>query len=234
MGDVTSVGTPKAGVFAEGQAAVVADAIIARSRGDARRHDVRRARHLLPGARRRPGRDGRRHLPARQPPRRVPRRVRRPRWPPRRPTFGTDRIRRWFGRDWTPVRRQVRRLSRSTSRRSRSRVSSSRFLPTASSDRVVQPGARPGGRLLVHLDQGVVAGRVQRQLDGGLAHRPPARLHQQSPPGLALGHLGVVLRASAARHRRRGAASSRRPATPGRPRGSSPSRRPRPRRSSRH
>jgi sulfide:quinone oxidoreductase len=30
VGDVTSVGTPKAGVFAEGQAAVVADAIIER------------------------------------------------------------------------------------------------------------------------------------------------------------------------------------------------------------
>jgi sulfide:quinone oxidoreductase len=37
VGDVTSVGTPKAGVFAEGQAVVVADAIIARQRdaGDA-------------------------------------------------------------------------------------------------------------------------------------------------------------------------------------------------------
>jgi sulfide:quinone oxidoreductase len=33
VGDVTSVGTPKAGVFAEGQAVVVADAIIARVRG---------------------------------------------------------------------------------------------------------------------------------------------------------------------------------------------------------
>jgi sulfide:quinone oxidoreductase len=33
VGDVTSVGTPKAGVFAEGQAAVVADAIIARAGG---------------------------------------------------------------------------------------------------------------------------------------------------------------------------------------------------------
>ncbi len=33
VGDVTSVGTPKAGVFAEGQAGVVADAIIARARG---------------------------------------------------------------------------------------------------------------------------------------------------------------------------------------------------------
>ena len=33
VGDVTSVGTPKAGVFAEGQAAIVADAISARVRG---------------------------------------------------------------------------------------------------------------------------------------------------------------------------------------------------------
>jgi sulfide:quinone oxidoreductase len=32
VGDVTSVGTPKAGIFAEGQAAVVADAIVARAR----------------------------------------------------------------------------------------------------------------------------------------------------------------------------------------------------------
>ncbi|HEY7137352.1 MAG TPA: FAD/NAD(P)-binding oxidoreductase [Acidimicrobiia bacterium] len=35
VGDVTSVGTPKAGVFAEGQAAVVADEIIASHRGGA-------------------------------------------------------------------------------------------------------------------------------------------------------------------------------------------------------
>ena len=33
VGDVTSVGTPKAGVFAEGQAAVVANAIIAQHHG---------------------------------------------------------------------------------------------------------------------------------------------------------------------------------------------------------
>jgi sulfide:quinone oxidoreductase len=41
VGDVTSVGTPKAGVFAEGQAAVVAAAIIARGRdaGDATTYD---------------------------------------------------------------------------------------------------------------------------------------------------------------------------------------------------
>ena len=65
VGDVTSVGTPKAGVFAEGQAAVVAAQLIARGRGEASRHDVRRPRHLLPGVRRRPGRQGRRHLPQR-------------------------------------------------------------------------------------------------------------------------------------------------------------------------
>jgi sulfide:quinone oxidoreductase len=34
VGDVTSVGTPKAGVFAEGQAAVVAQSVIARVRGE--------------------------------------------------------------------------------------------------------------------------------------------------------------------------------------------------------
>ena len=40
VGDVTSVGTPKAGVFAEGQASVVADAIIARAKGgDASHYD---------------------------------------------------------------------------------------------------------------------------------------------------------------------------------------------------
>jgi sulfide:quinone oxidoreductase len=43
VGDVTSVGTPKAGVFAEGQAAVVADAIVALVRGtpDSARYDGR-------------------------------------------------------------------------------------------------------------------------------------------------------------------------------------------------
>ena len=75
VGDVTSVGTPKAGVFAEGQAAVVADAIIARSRGDApgTTYDGRGVCYLELGPR--PGRDGRGHLPARQPARRFPRRT---------------------------------------------------------------------------------------------------------------------------------------------------------------
>ena len=35
VGDVTSVGTPKAGVFSERQGSVIADAIIARARGTA-------------------------------------------------------------------------------------------------------------------------------------------------------------------------------------------------------
>ena len=35
VGDVTSVGTPKAGVFAEGQALVVADRLVAQIRGEA-------------------------------------------------------------------------------------------------------------------------------------------------------------------------------------------------------
>jgi sulfide:quinone oxidoreductase len=39
IGDVTSVGTPKAGAFAEGQGAAVADAIIARHRGIAEHDD---------------------------------------------------------------------------------------------------------------------------------------------------------------------------------------------------
>ena len=38
VGDVTSVGTPKAGVFAEGQAAVVAERIAAQIRGTRPRH----------------------------------------------------------------------------------------------------------------------------------------------------------------------------------------------------
>ena len=64
VGDVTSVGTPKAGVFAEGQAIVVADAIIAKARTEWRRFPLRRARHLLPGVRQRRGRQGRRDLHA--------------------------------------------------------------------------------------------------------------------------------------------------------------------------
>ncbi|HET9548336.1 MAG TPA: FAD/NAD(P)-binding oxidoreductase, partial [Desertimonas sp.] len=73
VGDVTSVGTPKAGVFAEGQAAVG-------GRRDPRpgpwwhRQRVRRARRVLPGARKPGSRRRRRHVRRRSSP------VRRPRW----------------------------------------------------------------------------------------------------------------------------------------------------------
>ena len=61
VGDVTSVGTPKAGVFAEGQATVVADQISARITGaDGSQYGGRR--DLLLGVRARPGGAGRRHV----------------------------------------------------------------------------------------------------------------------------------------------------------------------------
>ena len=100
VGDVTSVGTPKAGVFAEGQAGVVADAIIARARGgDASQYAGRGICYLefgndevakvdvtfVPGQP--PTGDflapsigfmaDKRH-------------------------FGSSRVQRWFGRDWSP------------------------------------------------------------------------------------------------------------------------------------
>ncbi len=99
VGDVTSVGTPKAGVFAERQAAVVADGIIARVRG------------TQPGA----GYDGRGICYLEFGSGRVARVdvTFRPGIAPsgtfEEPTslhavdkaeFGTSRIRRWFGRDW--------------------------------------------------------------------------------------------------------------------------------------
>ena len=66
VGDVTSVGTPKAGVFAEGQARVVAASIIAAIRGDSRRFDgfeLRRTWPLLHGVRWPGDRQDRRDLP---------------------------------------------------------------------------------------------------------------------------------------------------------------------------
>ncbi|MBZ2195576.1 FAD-dependent oxidoreductase [Ruania sp. N2-46] len=102
IGDVTSVGTPKAGVFSEGQAKVVAAQIIARADGgtsDAEyggqgicymefgggqvaKVDVT----FLPGQAPFGGMDG----PS------LPNGVEKQR-------FGADRARRWFGRDWAPV-----------------------------------------------------------------------------------------------------------------------------------
>jgi len=100
VGDVTSVGTPKAGVFAEGQAAVVADAIVAQQRGRpaSETYDGRGICYLEFGddevarveVRFRSGEppvgqfDGPSASNAAD-----------------KSEFGSDRIRRWFGRDWT-------------------------------------------------------------------------------------------------------------------------------------
>jgi len=99
VGDVTSVGTPKAGVFAEGQAAVVADAIIARHRSaDAATYDGHGVCYVEFGA----GQVGEidvTFLPG-QPP------VGMLGGPSAAITadkaaFGASRIRRWFAREWT-------------------------------------------------------------------------------------------------------------------------------------
>ena len=102
VGDVTSVGTPKAGVFAERQAAVVADAIIARAHADgsAEAYDGRGICYVEFGR----GQVARVDVTFRS---------------GQTPTgefddpsellaadkseFGSSRIRRWFARDWTAV-----------------------------------------------------------------------------------------------------------------------------------
>jgi sulfide:quinone oxidoreductase len=100
VGDVTSIGTPKAGVFAEGQAAVAAERIIATVQGgtSATRYNGRGICYLEFGhdrvakvdvtfrAGERPagGLEGPSTDLAAD-----------------KNTFGTDRIRRWFGREWT-------------------------------------------------------------------------------------------------------------------------------------
>ena len=102
VGDVTSVGTPKAGVFAEGQAAVVADRDHrpARPGGDGTRpttaaasatsssvdDQVARVEVTFRSGERpdRTASTGRPQLLAAD-----------------KAEFGTSRIRRWFGRDWS-------------------------------------------------------------------------------------------------------------------------------------
>jgi sulfide:quinone oxidoreductase len=102
VGDVTSVGTPKAGVYAEGQASVVAAQLVARARGatDPTSYDGRGVCYLefgggevgkvevtfLSGAAPTGALEGPSLALAAD-----------------KETFGTDRIRRWFGRDWTPL-----------------------------------------------------------------------------------------------------------------------------------
>ncbi|HTC71045.1 MAG TPA: FAD/NAD(P)-binding oxidoreductase [Acidothermaceae bacterium] len=102
VGDVTSVGTPKAGVFAEGQAGVVAAQIVARVRGSqtARTYDGRGICYLEFG----------RDLVAKvdvtflggQAPAGF---LRGPSAEllADKTAFGSDRIRRWFNRSWTPL-----------------------------------------------------------------------------------------------------------------------------------
>ncbi len=131
VGDVTSVGTPKAGVFAEGQAAVVADAIIARHRGadDAETYDghgvcyiefggdevgkvdvtflpgqppVGRARRPVGRHRRRQGRLRRQPRPAVVRPRLDQLLIRGPTDPGSRPTTVASTTRRWSARGGGP------------------------------------------------------------------------------------------------------------------------------------
>lgn len=100
VGDVTSVGTPKAGVFAEGQAAVVADAIAARSRGDepSRQYDGHGICYLEFGTEQVAKvdvtfRSGQAPVGALEGPSEA--------IAADKVSFGSTRIRRWFGRDWT-------------------------------------------------------------------------------------------------------------------------------------
>jgi sulfide:quinone oxidoreductase len=98
VGDVTSVGTPKAGVFAEGQAAVVADQIIAGVRGgDAEGYDGRGVCYLEMGRAGVafvevafvPGQAPHGHLegPSAD-------------LVAEKQEFGSSRVARWFGKDW--------------------------------------------------------------------------------------------------------------------------------------
>jgi sulfide:quinone oxidoreductase len=99
VGDVTSVGTPKAGVFAEGQASVVAAAILASRSvgGDARHYDGRGRCYLEFGDERVATVDvtfaagtapaGTFDGPSQE-------------LADHKRTFGSSRIERWFGRTW--------------------------------------------------------------------------------------------------------------------------------------
>jgi sulfide:quinone oxidoreductase len=99
VGDVTSVGTPKAGVFAEGQAAVVAAAVIAR-------HADATSSVAYDGTGRcylEFGRDGVAQVEVRFTPGQPPAGTFEPasaEGAALKAEFGTSRVRRWFGREW--------------------------------------------------------------------------------------------------------------------------------------
>jgi sulfide:quinone oxidoreductase len=100
VGDVTSVGTPKAGVFAEGQAAVVAAAVIAG-------HAETTSSTTYDGTGRcylEFGNEGVAQVEVTFLPGQPPAGTFEPAsaaGTARKAEFGTSRIRRWFGRDWT-------------------------------------------------------------------------------------------------------------------------------------
>jgi len=102
VGDVTSIGTPKAGVFAEGQAAVAAARIVATVQGETpgAQYDGRGVCYLEFGADQvakvevtfLPGRPPIGGLEGPSPDLAAD-----------KTAFGRARIQRWFGRDWTPA-----------------------------------------------------------------------------------------------------------------------------------
>jgi sulfide:quinone oxidoreductase len=99
VGDVTSVGTPKAGVFAEGQAAIVAEEISAKVRGteDAERYEGRGICYVEWGDKQvgrvvATFRSGETPLGEFGAPSPV--------FAADKAEFGTTRIQRWFGREW--------------------------------------------------------------------------------------------------------------------------------------
>jgi sulfide:quinone oxidoreductase len=101
VGDVTSVGTPKAGVFAEGQAAVVADRLVARIRGaeQSAQYDGQGICYLEFGHNQVAKvdvtfRSGAKPTGGMQGPSRA--------LADDKVEFGTARVKRWFGRSWTP------------------------------------------------------------------------------------------------------------------------------------
>ncbi|GAA2612265.1 pyridine nucleotide-disulfide oxidoreductase [Paractinoplanes durhamensis] len=102
VGDVTSVGTPKAGVFAEGQAAVVAARVVATIKGETADEEYggRGVCYLEMGGDQVAKVEvtfvsGQRPIGGLQGPS--------PDLAADKNTFGTERIRRWFGRDWAPT-----------------------------------------------------------------------------------------------------------------------------------